>query len=154
MKSQVRFGLTGGGRIAPNYVKALARVPHAWLACAYDLGEAKARAVAGAQPSCARRSSPSFYARFVSNIMGERMKVLCVCGYATECIMNVRWDHGAASPAANAKAGLIGEHLVRAGHEFTLLSFISIVSSGRQFCPSATDPHKDSSFDFVAEMTA
>lgn len=67
------------------------------------------------------------------------MKVLYVCGYASERIMDVRGDHETASPAANTKVRLITESLVRAGHEVTLLSFISMASSGRLSFSAATD---------------
>lgn len=67
------------------------------------------------------------------------MKILYVCGYASERLMDVRGDHETASPAANTKVRLITESLVRAGHEVTLLSFVSMASSGRLFFSSAID---------------
>jgi hypothetical protein len=59
------------------------------------------------------------------------MKALNVCRYVTERIIDVQGVHGTASLAANTKAGLITESLVRARHEGTLLSFVSIMSSER-----------------------
>ena len=57
------------------------------------------------------------------------MKVLYVCGYASEQLMDVRGDHETASPAANTKVRLITESLVRTGRESALLAFVSIMSS-------------------------
>lgn len=67
------------------------------------------------------------------------MKILYVCGYASERIMDARGDHETASAAGNTKVRLITESLVRAGHEVTLLSFISMASLGRLSFSAATD---------------
>jgi len=67
------------------------------------------------------------------------MKVLYVCGYASERIMDVRGDHETANPAGNTKVRLIAESLVRVGHEVALLSFVSMASSRRLFFPAAAD---------------